>query len=53
MNQAYQTLAAKYKAKETFERKEILSILVAAIKVEKERKRGRRERVCVCVCVCG
>ena len=33
MNQAYQTLAAKYKAKETFQSKEILSILVAAIKV--------------------
>ena len=33
MNQAYQTLAAKYKAKETFQSKEILAILVAAIKV--------------------
>ena len=33
MNQAYQTLAAKYKAKETFQSKEILSILVTAIKV--------------------
>ena len=33
MNQAYQTLATKYKAKETFQSKEILAILVAAIKV--------------------
>ena len=42
MNQAYQTLAAKYRAKETFQSKEILAILVAAIKVD----------VCVCECVC-
>ena len=34
MNQAYQTLATKYRAKETFQSKEILSILVAAIKVQ-------------------
>ena len=57
MNQAFQTLSAKYKAKATFESKEILSILVTAIKVgglidvgrgEEERERGgegeRRER---------
>ena len=33
MNQTYQTLATKFKAKETFESKEILSILLATIKV--------------------
>lgn len=33
MNQAYQNLAAKFKAKDSFETKEILSILVSVIKV--------------------
>ena len=33
MNQAYQTMAMKFKAKKSFETKEILSILVASIKV--------------------
>lgn len=33
MNQTYQTLAAKFKTKETFESREILSILVTTIKV--------------------
>ena len=33
MNQAYQTLAGKFKAKESFETKEILAILVSVIKV--------------------
>ncbi len=33
MNQSYQTLAGKFKSKESFESKEILAILVNVIKV--------------------
>lgn len=33
MNQTYQTLASKFKTRESFETKEILSILVTTIKV--------------------
>ena len=33
MNQTYQTMASRFKAKDSFERKEILSILVTTIKV--------------------
>ena len=33
MNQAYQTLASAFKAKEQFQSKEILEILVRAIRV--------------------
>ena len=33
MNQTYQTLATKFKTRESFETKEILSILVTTIKV--------------------
>lgn len=33
MNQTYQVMATRFKVKESFETKEILSILVASIKV--------------------
>ena len=39
MNQAYQTMAAKLKAKEEFERSEVLSMLLSTIKVS-EAMRG-------------
>ena len=44
MNQAYQSMASKFKTKDSYSSKEILGIIVAIIKVwVGERELGRRE----------